>query len=75
MRRSSDNPVELPIHTWTAAMEQTKPAGESDWPRALLERHQGITVAFPQAAGTDLDTKADYDSLRTVWSSKDDRHE
>jgi len=43
--------------------------------RALLERHQGITVAFPQAAGTDLDTKADYDSLRTVWSSKDDRHE
>ena len=42
MRRSSDNPVELPIHTWTAAMEQTKPAGESDWPRALLERQERI---------------------------------
>ncbi len=40
--------------------------------RSVLARHRGATVAFPEAAGSDLDTKADYQAVRAVWSSKED---
>jgi len=44
--------------------------------RGVLQRHQGVTVAFPESAGSDLDTKADYEALRSMWSAKRlDSHE
>jgi hypothetical protein len=36
--------------------------------RAILRRHRGTTVAFPEWTGSDLDTRADYDALQKEFS-------
>jgi len=37
--------------------------------RAVLKRHQGHTISFPQWRGLDLDTEEDYAEVRRIWAT------